>query len=81
MVTVETGYPNSPVSLHEPGARRTAFMGSYMPFAGVRYYRVFGIEDIVEGSHKIGPVGWRPPKRPASEDRPEQAKVPALALT
>ncbi len=79
MVTLETGYPYSPLPLREPGARRTAFMGSYMPFTGVMYYRVFGIEDIVEGRHKIGPVGWRPPKQFAGEDRPEQAKVPALA--
>lgn len=34
------------------------YLGSYMPFAGVKYYGIFTDRDIAEGRTKIGPVGW-----------------------
>ncbi len=35
------------------------FLGDYMPFAGVRYYVIFGERNLAKGKTKIGPVGWR----------------------
>ena len=34
-------------------------LGSYMAFAGVRYYALLDDEHIAEGRNKIGTVGWR----------------------
>ena len=34
-------------------------LGSYMPFAGVRYYALMDHERIADGRKKIGTVGWR----------------------
>jgi hypothetical protein len=36
------------------------YLGSYMPFVGVRYYLILDEEDLARGRNRIGPVGWRP---------------------
>lgn len=47
------------------------FFGSYMPFAGVRYYTLLDESDIAKRRHRIGAVGWNR-DRPTSEGRPAQ---------
>lgn len=34
------------------------FFGSYMPFAGVKYYTILNERDVARRRHRIGPVGW-----------------------
>ncbi len=46
------------------------FLGDYIPFAGVRYYAMFGEGDLAEGRARIGPVGWRRPSK-TPETRPD----------
>ena len=43
----------------EPAKAKRVYIGSYMPFAGVRYYALFDDADVVLGRTHIGPVGWR----------------------
>ena len=35
------------------------FLGSYMPFAGVKCYAILDEEEIHKGRNRIGDVGWR----------------------
>lgn len=39
-----------------------AFWGSYMPFAGVRYFTILSEENIADGKDRIAAIGWRLPK-------------------
>ena len=55
---------------------RRTYLGSYMPFAGVRYYGIFTDRDIAEGRGKIGPVGWRA-AAPAPDDEPAKVLLAA----
>ena len=55
---------------------RRTYLGSYMPFAGVRYYGIFTDRDIVEGRAKIGPVGWWP-EALHPDDEPAKALLAA----
>lgn len=52
------------------------YLGSYMPFAGVKYYATFTDEDIVEGRTGIGPIGWHAAK-PAPDDEPARVLLAA----
>lgn len=45
-------------STPQAAVRLKHFLGSYMAFAGVRYYAVLDDQDVSEGRHKIGGVGW-----------------------
>ena len=64
----------------EPDAEPVALMGSFMPFAGVRYYKRLTDVDAALGNARIGSVGWRS-RQPASE-RPETDKTaPREAVT
>ncbi len=46
-------------STPEAAVRPRRFLGSYMAFAGVRYYAILDDQYLLEGRHKIGGVGWR----------------------
>ena len=52
------------------------YLGSYMPFAGVRYYGIFTDRDIATGRVGIGPVGWRT-AAPAPDDEPAKVLLAA----
>ncbi|MDA0769465.1 MAG: hypothetical protein BZY79_04865 [SAR202 cluster bacterium Casp-Chloro-G4] len=52
------------------------YLGSYMPFAGVKYYGIFTDRDIIEGRTDIGPVGWHS-KAPAPDDEPAKVLLAA----
>lgn len=55
---------------------RRTYLGSYMPFAGIRYYAVFTDLDIARGRAKIGPVGWRV-ATPAPDGEPAKVLLAA----
>ena len=42
-----------------PDAEPVVLMGSFMPFAGVRYYKLLTNVDAALGQARIGSVGWR----------------------
>ncbi len=42
-----------------PDAEPAVLMGSFMPFAGVRYYKLLTNVDAALGQARIGSVGWR----------------------
>ena len=42
-----------------PDAEPVVLMGSFMPFAGVRYYKLLTNVDAALGKARIGSVGWR----------------------
>ncbi len=42
-----------------PDAEPVVLMGSFMPFAGVRYYKLLTNVDAALGNARIGSVGWR----------------------
>ncbi len=52
-------------------------IGSYMPFAGVRYYKMLTDVDIALGGGRIESVGWRA-ERQTSE--PQTASPPAASI-
>jgi CRP-like cAMP-binding protein len=59
------------------------FLGSYTPFAGVRYYVMLNEEDIREGRTRLGPVGWRVDRTqaeviPQAPDPGSEGKTSAL---
>ncbi len=54
--------PPARKALREPPVVKRAYLGSYMPFAGVKYIRLFEATDISFGKTRIGPVGWHTPK-------------------
>ena len=64
----------------EPDAEPVALMGSFMPFAGVRYYKRLTDVDAGLGNARIGSVGWR--SRQHASERPEIDKAaPREAVT
>ena len=54
--------PPARKGLREPAVVKRAYLGFYMPFAGVKYYGLFEAADIALGKTRIGPVGWHTPK-------------------
>lgn len=66
----------------QPDAEPVALMGSFMPFAGVRYYKRLTDVDAALGNARIGSVGWRS-RQPATE-RPDpeiEQAAPREAVT
>ena len=59
-----------------PDAEPVMLMGSFMPFAGVRYYKLLTNVDAALGQARIGSVGWRS-ERAASERGAEREAVTA----
>jgi hypothetical protein len=49
------------------------FLGSYMPFAGVRYFRILDERDVSRRQPRIGPVGWCRRRRSPMEGSTEKA--------
>jgi hypothetical protein len=39
-------------------AAQKTFLGKYMPFAGVHYYRILDEREVHAGKAKIGFTGW-----------------------
>lgn len=64
----------------EPDAEPVALMGSFMPFAGVRYYKRLTDVDAALGNARIGSVGWRS-RQPASECPQIDKTAPREAVT
>ena len=64
----------------EPDAEPVALMGSFMPFAGVRYYKRLTDVDVALGNARIGSVGWRS-KHPATGRRESDRAAPREAVT
>jgi hypothetical protein len=54
--------------------RDRGYLVSYMPFAGVRYYRWLGESDLHSERMRIGPVGWR-----RADTTTHRVSVPAAA--
>ena len=59
-----------------PDAEPVKLMGSFMPFAGVRYYKLLTNVDAALGQARIGSVGWRS-EQTASEQGAEREAVTA----
>lgn len=59
-----------------PDAEPVVLMGSFMPFAGVRYYKLLTNVDAALGQAKIGSVGWRS-EQAASKQVAEREAVTA----
>lgn len=79
MITTETRATRA-IAVVDYGAAAKIFLGYYMPFAGVKYYRIFDERDVAEGRHRIGAVGWRlapPPDEAASEAEGRRALAAA----
>lgn len=55
-------------ALREASAVKRVYLGSYMPFAGVKYYGMFDTADVVLGKTRIGPVGWHTETDPPTYD-------------
>ena len=53
--------PPARKTLREPPVVKRAYLGSYMSFAGVNYFRLFEATDFAFGKTRIGPVGWHTP--------------------
>ena len=64
----------------EPDAEPVALMGSFMPFAGVRYYKRLTDVDAALGNARIGCVGWRS-KQPATDQIEVERAAPREAVT
>ena len=59
-----------------PDAEPVALMGSFMPFVGVRYYKLLTNVDAALGKARIESVGWRA-EQPATERDAEREAVTA----
>ena len=59
-----------------PDAEPVVLMGSFMPFAGVRYYKLLTNVDAALGQTRIGSVGWRS-EQTASKQGAEREAVTA----
>ena len=59
-----------------PDAEPVVLIGSFMPFAGVRYYKLLTNVDAALGKARIGSVGWRS-EQAASERKAEREAVTA----
>ena len=60
-----------------PDAEPVMLMGSFMPFAGVRYYKLLTNVDAALGQARIGSVGWRAEQSATSEQSTEREAVTA----
>ena len=58
-----------------PCAETRIMLGNYMPLAGVRYYAIFGEDDLALGNVKVGVVGWRDPDRVREKKTLKDAEV------
>ena len=56
-----------------PDAEPVVLMGSFMPFAGVRYYKLLTNVDAALGNAKIGSVGWRAEQSTTEQSAPREA--------
>ena len=56
-----------------PDAEPVKLMGSFMPFAGVRYYKLLTNVDAALGDARIGSVGWRSEKCTTEQTAPREA--------
>ena len=56
----------------KPDAEPVVLMGSFMPFAGVRYYKILTNVDVVLGRAQIGSVGWRSNQRAREQTEPRE---------
>ena len=52
----------SPTRIRTGQAIPKVFLGSHMPFAGVKIYTLLTEDDILRGRNMAGAVGWRAPK-------------------
>ena len=59
-----------------PDAEPVVLMGSFMPFAGVRYYKLLTNVDAALGKARIGSVGWRA-EQSATQQSTEREAVTA----
>ncbi len=55
-----------------PDAEPVKLMGSFMPFAGVRYYKLLTNVDAALGQARIGSVGWRDEKSDIEQTAPRE---------
>ena len=56
-----------------PDAEPVVLMGSFMPFAGVRYYKLLTNVDAALGQARIGSVGWRSEQAASKRTAPREA--------
>ena len=56
-----------------PDAEPVVLMGSFMPFAGVRYYKLVTNVDAALGKARIGSVGWRSEQSATEQAAPREA--------
>ena len=56
-----------PIHERKDSSAPKILFGSYMPFAGVKYYTILDEHDIARHRHKIGPVGWSRGKQSLEE--------------
>ncbi len=56
-----------------PDAEPVKLMGSFMPFAGVRYYKLLTNVDAALGDARIGSVGWRSEQTVSEQTAPREA--------
>ena len=71
----------SPGLDEERAPASVALWGSYMPFAGVRYYAILDEHDVAEGRNRIGAVGWRPPNATRRKHVPRLPKWSCTATS
>ena len=58
MPTGKPGRRRGPRRRGETKPAPKVFFGSYMPFAGVRYYTLLDEHDVAKRRNRIGAVGW-----------------------
>ena len=58
MVTAPPVRESSTLDERDDGMPKV-YLGSYMPFPGIRYYVILDEDDKAAGSARIGPIGWR----------------------
>ena len=63
----------SVIRSRRPDAEPVVLMGSFMPFAGVRYYKLIMNVDAALGKARIGSVGWRSEQSATEQAEPREA--------
>ena len=63
----------SVIRSRRPDAEPVVLMGSFMPFAGVRYYKLITNVDAALGKARIGSVGWRSEQSATKQAAPREA--------
>ena len=58
-----------------PDAEPVVLMGSFMPFAGVRYYKLLTNVDAALGQARIGSVGWRSEQTASKQGAEREAVI------